>query len=177
MKSSHVQIENNYFVNVYVYVFMNGRQRAKVRYGSLCAHTVFFYLTYCMKLSLCCSNVQWNILQALTGYVNTRLDTNPIIFRLNIVFSPFYYSRIKNSILVSRCMYVNCKILVTNIFLTEKFRFEQLHCMFVIFHTFSHTIFNLLFKGGDFIFTFLNIKLFLSLKLSIETFCIQQKEV
>ncbi|XP_020602459.1 uncharacterized protein LOC110041511 [Orbicella faveolata] len=29
MKSSHVQIENNYFVNVYVYVFMNGRQRAK----------------------------------------------------------------------------------------------------------------------------------------------------
>jgi len=31
MKSSHVQIENNYFVNVYVYVFMNGRQRAKVR--------------------------------------------------------------------------------------------------------------------------------------------------
>ena len=58
MKSSHVQIENNYFVNVYVYVFMNGRQRVKVRYVSLCAHTVFFYLTYCMKLSSCCLNVQ-----------------------------------------------------------------------------------------------------------------------
>ena len=31
MKSSHVQIENNYFVNVHVYVFMNERKRAKVR--------------------------------------------------------------------------------------------------------------------------------------------------
>ena len=126
MKSSHVQIENNYFVNVYVYVFMNGRQRAKVRYGSLRAHTVFFYLTYWKKFSSCCLNVQWNILQALTGYVVTRLDINPIIVRLNILFSLFCYSRIKNSILVSRCMYVNHKILVTNIFLTEKFRFEQL---------------------------------------------------
>lgn len=125
MKSSHVQIENNYFVNVYVYVFMNGRQRGKVRYVSLCAHTVFFYLTYCMKLSSCCLNVQWNILQALTGYMSTRLDINLIIFRLNILFSPFYYSGIKNSILVSRCMYVNLKNTCDKHIFDREFRFEQ----------------------------------------------------
>lgn len=50
--------------------------------------------------------------------------------------------------------------------------------MFVKFHSFSETnLIYLLFKGVDFIFTILNIKLFLSLKLSIETFCIQQEEV
>ena len=80
MKSSHVQIENNYFVNVYVYVFMNGRQRAKVRYVSLCAHTVFFYLTYCMKFSSCCLNVQCIVFKAMTCStvcMSSRLDIKP----------------------------------------------------------------------------------------------------
>jgi len=35
MKSSLVQVENNNFVNVHVYVFMNQRRRPKVRQASL----------------------------------------------------------------------------------------------------------------------------------------------
>lgn len=56
--------------------------------------------------------------------MSIRLDINLIIFRLNILFSFFYYSGIKNLILVSRCMYVNFKNICDKYIFDREFRFE-----------------------------------------------------
>ena len=62
MKSyTNVEIENNYFVNVHVYVFMNERRRqTKVGIGSACQTVLLYIFTYTSPCVVFKRNILFN---------------------------------------------------------------------------------------------------------------------